>query len=70
MSITFPSSVSHTGRNVPDSAGWADAMAWWDACIEAHAAVGAKYIVQPSMGRDAYASLEKPEKNIVIISMQ
>jgi sugar phosphate isomerase/epimerase len=53
----LPILSSHTGRNVPDSAGYAEAMAWWDACIDAHAAVGAKYIVQPSMGRDAYESL-------------
>ncbi|HQG57244.1 MAG TPA: TIM barrel protein, partial [Bacteroidales bacterium] len=32
--------------------------AWWDTCIAAHVAVGASYIVQPSMGREAYESLE------------
>lgn len=48
---------SHTGRPVPDSAGMAETMAWWETCIDAHVAVGAKFIVQPSMGRSAYESL-------------
>ena len=48
---------SHTGRNAPDSANYAETMAWWDACIDAHVAAGAKFIVQPSMGRSAYESL-------------
>jgi sugar phosphate isomerase/epimerase len=49
---------SHTGQPAPDAAGMAKAMAWWDVCIDAHVAAGAKYIVQPSMGGDAYKSLE------------
>ncbi|MCE5345139.1 MAG: sugar phosphate isomerase/epimerase [Bacteroidales bacterium] len=49
---------SHTGRPIPDSTNLEETMAWWDACIEAHVAAGAKYIVQPSMGRSAYESLE------------
>lgn len=53
---------SHTGRSAPDSANWEATMAWWDTCIAAHVAVGAKYIVQPSMGRDAYASIEGIKK--------
>ncbi len=44
---------SHTGRPLPDSANFETTMAWWDACIDAHVAVGAKYIVQPSMGGSA-----------------
>ena len=28
---------SHTGQPVPDSAKWDSVMAWWDACIAAHA---------------------------------
>jgi sugar phosphate isomerase/epimerase len=48
---------SHASHNVPDSTNLAETMAWWDACIDAHVAVGAKYIVQPSMGRTAYESL-------------
>ena len=31
---------SHSGQDLPDSAGMAATMAWWDACIEAHAAAG------------------------------
>jgi sugar phosphate isomerase/epimerase len=49
---------SHTGRPIPDSSNMEETMKWWDACIEAHAAVGVKFIVQPSMGRTAYESPE------------
>jgi len=49
---------SHTGQELPDSANWEKTMEWWDTCIEAHAAVGVKYIVQPFMGEDAYRSLD------------
>jgi sugar phosphate isomerase/epimerase len=49
---------SHTGQALPDSANWEKTMAWWDECIAAHAALGVKYIVQPSMGREAYQSLD------------
>ena len=49
---------SHTGQALPDSANWEKIMAWWDACIDAHVAAGAKYIVQPFMGGDVYGSLE------------
>lgn len=49
---------SHTGRPVPDSANMAETMTWWETCINAHIAVGAKFIVQPTMGRSAYESLE------------
>lgn len=49
---------SHAGRSAPDSAGWEEAMAWWDQAVDAHAAVGVKWIVQPSMSRDAYESLD------------
>jgi sugar phosphate isomerase/epimerase len=49
---------SHTGQDVPDSVGWEKIMAWWDACIDAHAAAGVKWIVQPWMGNTAYESLE------------
>ena len=48
---------SHTSRNAPDSSNYKETMEWWDACIDAHVAVGAKYIVQPSMGGTAYRSL-------------
>jgi sugar phosphate isomerase/epimerase len=49
---------SHAGQSLPDSASRATTMAWWDLCIEAHAAVGARYLVQASMGRSAYRSLD------------
>lgn len=49
---------SHAGRALPDSANREATMAWWDACIDAHAAVGAKYLVQASMSRSAYNSLD------------
>ena len=49
---------SHTGRPVPDSSNMAETMAWWDACIDAHIAAGAKFIIQSSMGSSAYQSLE------------
>jgi sugar phosphate isomerase/epimerase len=49
---------SHTGRDLPEADGWDETMAWWDACIDAHAAAGVKWIVQPWMGRTGYESLE------------
>jgi sugar phosphate isomerase/epimerase len=54
----LPMISSHTGQALPDSAHWDEVMAWWDACIDAHAQVGAKYIVQPFMGAEAYRSLD------------
>lgn len=49
---------SHTSRNCPDSSNWDETMAWWDQCIDAHAAAGVKYIVQPSMDGKGYESLD------------
>ncbi|RKD88162.1 sugar phosphate isomerase/epimerase family protein [Mangrovibacterium diazotrophicum] len=49
---------SHTGINLPKDGEWNDAMAWWDACIAAHKAAGAEWIVKPSMGAEAYRSLD------------
>lgn len=49
---------SHTGQNAPDSARWDSTMMWWDKAIEAHAAAGVKYIVQPWMGDTAYKSID------------
>jgi len=49
---------SHTGRDVPDSTNWEETMTWWDQCIDAHAAAGVKWIVQPWMGRVGYESVE------------
>jgi sugar phosphate isomerase/epimerase len=53
---------SHTGHALPDSANYEETMAWWDACIDAHKAVGAKFIVQPSLGGSAYESLKNLKK--------
>ncbi len=58
----LPVLSSHTSRNLPDSSDYAEIMAWWDTCIDAHVAVGAKYIVQPSMGRSAYESIASLKK--------
>jgi len=49
---------SHTGQNVPDSASWDSTMLWWDTCIDAHAAAGVKWIVQPWMDKVGYESLD------------
>jgi sugar phosphate isomerase/epimerase len=49
---------SHTGQALPDSANLAKTMAWWDTCIDAHVAVGTKFLVQPFMGGEAYRSLD------------
>ncbi len=49
---------SHTSHALPDSDKWDEAMKWWDQCIDAHAAAGVKYIVQPSMDNKGYGSLE------------
>ena len=49
---------SHTGRDLPDESNLDETMAWWDECIEAHAAAGVKYIVQPWMGQAGYENLE------------
>jgi sugar phosphate isomerase/epimerase len=48
---------SHTSHDAPDSINYNATMAWWDTCIAAHLAAGAKFIVQPSMDGSAYASL-------------
>lgn len=49
---------SHCGQALPDSASWEATMQWWDECIDAHVAGGAKYIVQPFMDEKGYGSLE------------
>ncbi|HUX94250.1 MAG TPA: TIM barrel protein [Bacteroidales bacterium] len=54
----LPVLSSHMGHQLPDSAGWDEAMAWWDVCIDAHATVGVKYMVQPSIGGNAYQDIE------------
>jgi len=49
--------ASHCGQAVPDQAGWAASMAWWDKCIAAHKAAGVKFIVQPFMDKVGYESI-------------
>lgn len=49
---------SHTGQNLPTAENWDKTMAWWDECIDAHAAAGVKWIVQPWMGKEGYESLD------------
>jgi sugar phosphate isomerase/epimerase len=53
---------THVSQPLPNEATWDKTMAWWDVCIDAHVAAGAKYLVQPSMGGDAYKSLETLKK--------
>jgi sugar phosphate isomerase/epimerase len=48
---------SHCGLDIPDSAHWDAAMAWWDTCIAAHAEAGVKYMVQPGMDSVGYQSI-------------
>lgn len=49
---------SHIGQPLPDSANWDKIMSWWDTAIEAHAVMGAKYIVQPFLGGEAYRNVD------------
>jgi sugar phosphate isomerase/epimerase len=53
---------AHVSQNLPAEADRDKTMAWWDECIDAHVKAGAKYLVQPSMGGDAYKSLETLKK--------
>jgi sugar phosphate isomerase/epimerase len=58
----MPVLSSHTSHELPAPEDYEETMAWWDQCIDAHVAVGAKYIVQPSMGRSAYQSIANLKK--------
>lgn len=49
--------ASHAGHDLPTAENHAEVMAWWDQCIEAHAAAGVKYIVQAWMGPVGFESL-------------
>jgi len=49
---------SHVGQELPSPENLSKTMAWWDACIDAHVAAGAKFLVQPFMGEGAYRSLD------------
>jgi sugar phosphate isomerase/epimerase len=53
---------AHVSQPLPTEATWDETMAWWDVCIDAHVKAGAKYLVQPSMGGDAYKSFENLKK--------
>ena len=55
---------SHTGQNLPPKEKWEETMAWWDRAIEAHAAAGVKWIVQPWMSREGYESLDGLKKYV------
>jgi len=49
---------SHTGPGLPKDGEWDNVMEWWDKAIVAHKTVGAEWIVKPSMGPEAYRSLD------------
>ncbi len=49
---------AHTGQDAPSDKNWDKTMKWWDTCIAAHKAAGAKWIVQPWMGAPAYKNLK------------
>lgn len=49
---------AHLSRQLPDSGSYEEQLAWWDIAIDAHKKAGAEYMVQPSMGGNAFASLE------------
>jgi sugar phosphate isomerase/epimerase len=49
---------SHVGKELPDSANMEKTMEWWEVCIDAHVAAGAKFLIQPVMGDGAYRSLD------------
>ena len=53
---------SHTGPNLPAAGDWDKTMVWWDQCIADHKAAGAEWIVKPSMGGEAYESLDVLKK--------
>lgn len=53
---------AHVNQPLPTEATWDKTMDWWDKCIDTHVAAGAKYLVLPSMGGDAYKSLATLKK--------
>jgi len=53
---------AHVSQPLPTAETWDKTMAWWDVCIDAHVKAGAKFLVQPSMGGDAYKSLDNLKK--------
>ncbi|NLA15360.1 MAG: sugar phosphate isomerase/epimerase [Bacteroidales bacterium] len=49
---------SHINGPDPNSTPWETCMEWWDKAIEDHVEAGVSYIVQPSLWKSAYESLE------------
>jgi sugar phosphate isomerase/epimerase len=49
---------SHINGPDPNTTPWETCMEWWDKAIEDHLETGVTYIVQPSMWKSAYESLE------------
>ncbi|MFA5302325.1 MAG: TIM barrel protein [Bacteroidales bacterium] len=49
---------SHINGPDPNVTSWEECMAWWDKAIADHLSTGVLYIVQPSMWKSAYESLE------------
>ncbi len=49
---------SHINGPDPNSATWEECMVWWDKAIQDHLKTGVTYIVQPSMWKSAYESVE------------
>jgi sugar phosphate isomerase/epimerase len=53
---------AHVSQPVPTAENWDKTMAWWDVCIDAHVKAGCKFLVQPSMGGDAYKDINVLKK--------
>lgn len=49
---------SHINGPDPNTIPWEACLSWWDKAIEDHAQAEIKYLVQPSMHKTAYTSLE------------
>ncbi len=56
--------ASHTGRALPEPEEWDETMAWWDQAIDAHAAAGVTYLVQPFMCEKGYGSVEDLQRYV------
>lgn len=53
---------AHVSQPLPNTDNWDKTMAWWDVCIDAHVKAGCKFLVQPSMGGDAYKDINVLKK--------
>jgi len=49
---------SHINGPDPNATPWEECLAWWDKAIQDHLTAGVTYIVQPSMWKSAYESVE------------